>query len=61
MTSDTDVRQDGSEHSGTNLVIHHDTTDIFCEDTKPIHILSVQKPRDPASLFQREEAIENIV
>ena len=61
MMSDRDVRKGGASILRTNLIIHHGIMDISSKTIKLIHILdAVQEPRDPASLFQRDEVLENI-
>ena len=46
----------------TNLIIHHGITDILNQATESVHILSaVQELCDPASLFQWDEGLEDII
>jgi hypothetical protein len=46
----------------TNLIIHHGVADIFDQAVKFIHILgAVEKPRDPASLFQWGEVPNDVI
>ena len=50
----------GASALRTDLIIHHSITDILGQTTKLIHILSaIQELRDLASLFQRDEVLEN--
>jgi hypothetical protein len=46
----------------TNLIIHHGIADILHQAVKLIHILgAVEKPRDPASLFQWGEVSNDVI
>ena len=50
----------GASALRTDLIVQHSVADILGQITKLIHILSaIQEPRDLASLFQRDEVLEN--
>ena len=52
----------GARNPRTNLVLHHGIANILSQAAKLIHILNVvQEPRDPASSFQWDQVLKNII
>ena len=44
----------------TNLIIHHGITDVFCQATKPIHILSaIQESHVLPTCCQQDQVTED--